>query len=191
MNPFQVESTELFERSAVGKTRLFVKPGTFDGFTAEHPFVYQGLAEVTIPTLTRSEPTEAELPSDVDGSTTVTVTTGLGSYEKITGTITQPMNERMSEGYWEIFRTNVPFSMWLPNGATRQMEDPNDFRSGWLVDRAYINSIGPDNNANPRDRTTVNEWFNLSIEYAASSADIHRLTPISLIAQDITEDESI
>ena len=177
MNPFQVENTELFERSAIGRTRLFVKPGTFYGFTAEHPFVYQGLAEVAIPTLTRSEPSEAELPSDIDGSTTVTVTTGLGSYEKITGTITQPMNQRMEEGYWEIFRQNVPFAMWLPNGAIRQLDDPNDHTSGWLVDRAYINSIGPDNNANQRDKTTVNEWFNLSIEYAASSADIHIIAP--------------
>ena len=180
---FRSETTNTFVGARLGQSRLFIRGGRFRRLLPGESYSYLGRTDITPPQITRGDKTTFEMPSDTDGNTTVLIEAAPGSYETNTGTITQRLEATMGEGWWDAIRDNAPVTMWIPVGRVRQLDDINDWEGGWLIDRVYLKNFGPDNNANPSDRATTGEPFNLTGEFEYESYAVHRFQPVRMSAQ--------
>ena len=161
---FQNERSLGFVGALLGESRLFVRGGEARQLHPGMSQKYMGTAEVTPPRFTRGEATTQTIQSDRDTDRVRTLRIAPGQLEAGTITITKPMRPGMSTGFWEMFERDFPASFWIPAGEKRSAQDPKDFESGWLISGAFVNNIGPDNNANVTDEGTVANFFNLTIE---------------------------
>ena len=183
---FRSELTNTFVGARLGQSRLFVRGGRFRRLLPGENYSYLGRTDITPPQITRGDKTTFEMPSDTDGTTTILVEAAPGSHETNTGTITQRLEATMGEGWWDAIRDNAPVTMFIPAGRVRQLDDIDDWESGWLVDNVYLKNLGPDNNANPADRATVGEAFNLTGEFEYESYAVHRVLPVSFSSEMLT-----
>ena len=144
------------KRNAQGTARPFIAGLQNARLTALDSLEWQAFTEVAGLNVEKTDNTTITLPSDTDGFQLDEVTTGYGGLQQQTSTLTEYMDERQNAGFIPGVKRDLPFSLWLPQGRGRQLSDQHDFKSGTLLDLAYLQSDNQDDNANASDGDVAN-----------------------------------
>ena len=165
-------------RNVQGNATPFVAGLNNARLTALDSLAWQAFTEVSGLNIEKTDNTNITMPNDDDGFNLVEITTGYGSLQEQTATLTEYMDERQNTSWIAGVKRDLPGSLWLPQGRGRQRSDKDDFTSGTLIDLFRLQSDNQDDNANPSEGDVGNP-NKISVGISFHGRNRHTIRPAS------------
>ena len=167
-----------YRRNVQGNATPYIAGLTNARLTALDNLEWQAFTEVSGLNIEKTDNTTITMPNDDDGFNLVEITTGYGSLQEQTATLTEYMDERQNTSWIAGVKRDLPGSLWLPQGRGRQRSDKDDFTSGTLIDLFRLQSDNQDDNANPSEGDVGNP-NKISVGISYHGRNRHTIRPAS------------